>query len=62
MPEGEDVSTQDENSNSSLASSILSSSGGNTNNQNNTNFNPHAVTRFEAEGSSSLQQQLSLSS
>ncbi|XP_015925151.1 serine-rich adhesin for platelets isoform X1 [Parasteatoda tepidariorum] len=33
LPEGEDASTQDENSNSSMASSILSNSGSNTNNQ-----------------------------
>ncbi|KAG8190030.1 hypothetical protein JTE90_000125 [Oedothorax gibbosus] len=53
MPEGEDVSTQDENSNSSLASSILSSSGGYTNNPKNSTFKPQTLSKFENEPSSS---------
>lgn len=43
----------DENSNSSLASSILSSSGGYTTNQNSSNLLPQASARFESEAPSS---------
>ncbi|XP_055950366.1 uncharacterized protein LOC129984501 [Argiope bruennichi] len=51
MQEGEDVSTQDENSSSSLASSVLSSSGGQNNSQNGTTSFPQVSVRFETEGS-----------
>ncbi|CAL1277457.1 unnamed protein product [Larinioides sclopetarius] len=50
MQEGEDVSTQDENSSSSLASSVLSSSGGQNNTQNGSNSFPQVPVRFETEG------------
>ncbi|XP_054714751.1 uncharacterized protein LOC129224336 [Uloborus diversus] len=61
MPDGEDVSTQDENSNSSLASSILSSSGGNTSVQNNSSLFPNVSSRLESDGPSLLQTSVTVS-
>ncbi|GFX37206.1 zinc finger protein [Trichonephila clavipes] len=49
MPEGEEISTQDENSSSSLASSVLSSSGNPTNNQHSTNSLPQTTVKFGNE-------------